>query len=152
MTLAELVDLTLNLLLTGDDGEVGDGGHGAEIDGHLGTGDVLIDEREVVGVIEVDLGLPFHGHGLEEELDVVVLEVLINLLVDEFVNFEQKDVLAVHLLDDAHGGVADAEAGDGHLAAFFLQRLLDIFGVVLFLDFNGEFLDLAGNVFVLNIH
>ena len=152
MTFAHLVDLAVNFLFAGDDGEIGDGGHGAEIDVHVGTEHVLINEREVVGVVEIDLRLAFHGHGLKDELDVVVFEELVNLLVNHTVDFHHEDVLTVHLLDDAHGGVALAEAGDGHLAALFLQRFIDIFSVICFLDFNGEFLDLAGNVFVLDIH
>ena len=119
MALAELVDLTLDLLLAGDDGEVGDSGHGRQINVDFGTEDVFIDEREIVGIVEIDFGLAFHRHGLEDVLDVIVLEVFVNLFVDKTVDFHHEDVFAVHLLDDAHGGVAFAETGDGNFAALF---------------------------------
>ena len=117
---AQLVLLAVDFLLAGDDGEVHDGGQGFVVDIDLGPERIFVSEGEIVGVVEIDFGFPFHGHGLEDVLHVVVLEVLVNLFVDDTVDFHHEDVFAVHFLDDAHGGVSFAEAGDGHFATLFL--------------------------------
>ena len=152
MTLAKLIDIVGDFLFARNYGEVRDGGHCLVIEFHLGTESVFIRENEILSLVKVHFGLAFNGHGFKDIFHVIVLEEFLNLLIDKTVHFHHQDVFTVHFVDDTHGGVALAEAGDGNSLTLFLQRFIHVFSIICFLDFDNQFLHLTRNIFMLNIH
>ena len=81
-------------------------------------------EGEGVLVIEVDvLGLCVVGQRFAQDLQVFLLDVLLQVLTYEFVEYISQDTLAVHLLHQAGGNHSRTETGHLRFVAHFFQLL-----------------------------
>ena len=91
----------------------------------------LEHELEFGAVLEVEVALLLRRDHVAQVVDVLLLEVLEHGVRSRAVRLLGQHALAVHLLHDAHGHHAGAEARDVGLTLVLAERLLDRLAVIL---------------------
>ncbi len=96
-------------------------------------------EGEILLCLEVDGGSLFLvGQRLGQHVHLVLADILVDFLADEFVDFLGHDFLAEALLDEGGGHLAGTESGQACLFAEVFQGGCHFSFVVSLLDVDGE--------------
>lgn len=135
--LAESFVLLLHHLVAYFDGIVGDVDILVELDVELGSESEVILESEVGLVLEVKLH-HFHGHGVAENFEFVVLDVFDDCAVHHLVDDIAGDLTAEAALKVGYGYMAFAEAGDGVGLAYLFEVFFYFICIIGCNDVDGE--------------